>query len=476
MTDSVDTRLAAATLAAWRPRYHVHGERNWINDPNGPIHRDGRYHLFFQANAEAPFWGPPSWGHVSSADLVTWTRHPVALAPQAGGPDADGCWSGCTQIVDGRPVMYYTGVVGHDEDDRVESVCRAFGSDDLLRWERDPANPLLAGPPAGRASGYHRDPFLWRDAGGWHMLLGSGTADGDRHGQVLRYDSDDATRWTYAGVFFEAPREVDGLDLGEHWECPQLVWGEGESVALILSCQVPGAERPLMHSVAFAGALRGGRLEASAAALIDHGDVFYAPAVCVAEGGRTLLWGWMQERLDPERQGALTHAGALSLPREATLRDGVLHIVAAPEIERLRGAPLERDGDAAEGPAFAGRAQMELLARVTGTAGRAGWALASDGLDAATIVVDAARGQLEVTVLDPVLGERTLVAPLPDRAAHDLRVLVDGSLLEVFADRRQALSTRAYPGGAWESARVTVDGALRVEDVRASALSAEAIA
>jgi beta-fructofuranosidase len=243
-----------ATLAAWRPRYHVIGERNWINDPNGPIHHRGVYHLFYQANPECPFWGPPSWAHVTSSDLVHWMRRPVALTPGDDGPDVDGCWSGCAQLIDGRPALYYTGVVGEDEQ-RVESVCRAWGSADLLRWEKDVANPLLGGPPQERVSGYHRDPFLWRDAGGWHMLLGSGTTEGERHGQILRYDSPDATAWEYAGVFFQAPRAIGGLDLGEHWECPQLLL-DGDVAILILSCQAPGAERPLMHAVHFTGALR----------------------------------------------------------------------------------------------------------------------------------------------------------------------------------------------------------------------------
>src|SRR5829696_8845624 len=160
---------------AWRPRFHVTGERNWINDPNGPIRHEGVYHLFYQANLDAPSWGRPVWGHVTSTDLVTWTRRPVALSPEPGAPDADGCWSGCTRIVQGRPAIYYTGVVGED-DGRVESVCRAWGSADLLAWERDTANPLVLGPPPQLCSGYHRDPFLWQDDDGWHMLLGGGTS------------------------------------------------------------------------------------------------------------------------------------------------------------------------------------------------------------------------------------------------------------------------------------------------------------
>jgi beta-fructofuranosidase len=457
MSGAVDAPVDAATDARWRPRYHVCGERNWINDPNGPIHHGGRYHLFFQAHEEAPFWGRPSWGHVSSEDLATWARHPVALRPQPGGPDADGCWSGCARVVDGRPAIYYTGVVGED-DERVESVCRAWGSDDLTRWERDRGNPLVAGPPPGRATGYHRDPFLWRDEVGWHMLLGSGTGDRDRHGQVLRYDSADATRWRYAGVFFERPRFCDALDVGEHWECPQLL-RVGDAAALVVSCQVPDGERPLMHSVCFTGAVRDGRFDGRFDGRLDFGDVFYAPAVLQDEAGRHLLWGWAQERLGPDRQATLSHAGALTLPRELTLDGDRLIARPAPELEALRAAPLA--AGAADGELIA-TPQMELAATVDGISGAGGWALAADDDPElrAAFLVDLDHRRLDVSIADGTGEPRTFHAPLTADAAHPLRVFVDGSLIEVFAgDGGAVVTTRGYlRTGAWSRARLETVG------------------
>ncbi len=103
---------------------------------------------------------------------------------------------------------------------RVESACRASGSDDLRRWDKDPGNPLIAGPPPSLGSGYHRDPFLWQDQQGWQLIVGSGTAGPDRHGKVVRYRSGDARTWQYQGVLFEAPRHLDGLDLGHTGSAP----------------------------------------------------------------------------------------------------------------------------------------------------------------------------------------------------------------------------------------------------------------
>ena len=50
------------------------------------------------------------WGHVSSADLLTWTEEPIALRPRPGTVDAAGCWSGCVVDDGGVPTAVYTGV------------------------------------------------------------------------------------------------------------------------------------------------------------------------------------------------------------------------------------------------------------------------------------------------------------------------------------------------------------------------------
>lgn len=431
------------------PQYHVTGEHNWINDPNGPIHVDGTYHLFFQANPDAPRWGPPHWGHVSSRDLVRWRRHPIALSPSPGGPDADGCWSGCTRVLDGHVHLYYTGVVG-DDDERVESICRASSSD-LVEWTKDPLNPLVAGPAETVGSGYHRDPFLWRDSAGWHLLLGSGTLGDDRHGTAVRYHSPDGVSWTYGGVFFEAPRFIDGLDLGQHWECPQLL-RFGDRWVLLIGCQDPGAVRPLMRVVYFVGVVQGGVFSAEAHGVVDHGDVFYAPAGFADESGRTLIWGWLQERVSAEMQESMDKVGALSLPRVLSLENDELVVSLAPEVAGLRWRLL---GDARESGAV-GRAcrQLEVLFEVTGQ-GLVRVGLDPDGSD--ELCVDACGGLVRISGVCGPFEVPSGGGPL------EIRVFLDGSAVEVFIAERFAVSTRVYPAAA-ELGEITVnrrDGEIR---------------
>ena len=83
-----------------RPVFHLMTAANWINDPNGPVFYNGYWHMFFQHNPFIADFGPMSWGHARSPDLVQWEHCPVALAPSPGGTDGAGCWSGSVVIHD----------------------------------------------------------------------------------------------------------------------------------------------------------------------------------------------------------------------------------------------------------------------------------------------------------------------------------------------------------------------------------------
>ena len=74
------------------------------------MHWRGTHHVFHQADPASLWFGIMTWGHLSSPDLVRWTRHEPALVPSQP-PDRDGCWTGCIVDVDGTATAIYTGVV-----------------------------------------------------------------------------------------------------------------------------------------------------------------------------------------------------------------------------------------------------------------------------------------------------------------------------------------------------------------------------
>ena len=49
------------TKNKYKPVVHFTPPANWMNDPNGMVYVNGRYHLFYQYYPAAPNWGPMHW-------------------------------------------------------------------------------------------------------------------------------------------------------------------------------------------------------------------------------------------------------------------------------------------------------------------------------------------------------------------------------------------------------------------------------
>ena len=433
-----------------RPTYHLTGPANWCNDPNGVIQYEGQYHVFYQYNPAGPFHGTIHWGHAVSDDLVHWEDRPIALSPSPDGPDRDGCWSGCTVIDDGTPTIFYTG--GRD---RRQLPCRAVATDETLdSWEKDPANPVIESPPAelDLLSSDHweaefRDHCIWQTGDNWYHLIGSGIADVG--GTVLLYESSDLREWRFRGPILTG----DWEGAGHIWECPELL---------------DLGEKQLLHVsnyddvLYFLGRLGDEGFERDGAGthagLLDHGD-FYAPQSLRTDDGRLLTWGWVIEARPPERQWDAGWSGALSLPRELSLSDsGELRQRPARELRDLRTdhvdlsegslddeyRSLDTSGTAVEIEAeitLEGDATFELVVRESPD-GEEHTSIRYTGEE---VIVDR-----EHASLDPGVASDALRMPVGSGNENggtslDLRVFVDGSVIEVFANEHSCLTSRVYP-------------------------------
>lgn len=105
--EAVNEKRRESARDPHRPQYHFLPPSGWMNDPNGLIQWDGRYHLFYQFNPHRAQWGSPHWGHAASDDLVRWQDYPPALTPDMPPVDDGGCWSGSAVNDHGTPTLIY---------------------------------------------------------------------------------------------------------------------------------------------------------------------------------------------------------------------------------------------------------------------------------------------------------------------------------------------------------------------------------
>ncbi|MBQ7982772.1 MAG: glycoside hydrolase family 32 protein [Clostridia bacterium] len=101
----------------YRPQYHFAAmDRINISDPNGAFYADGRYHLMYLYVTKRDERGDHCcWGHVSSSDLVHWRHHKDAIGPIDGD---NGCYSGGAYLDDDGTAYItfwkFPSVNGHD--------------------------------------------------------------------------------------------------------------------------------------------------------------------------------------------------------------------------------------------------------------------------------------------------------------------------------------------------------------------------
>lgn len=420
------------------PTLHVRPAAGWVNDPNGPFRWNGRYHLFYQHNPAAPVHASIAWGHASSTDLAHWHTEPIALTPTPGHLDAGGCWSGCVVDHDGTPTAVYTAIGAGVLD---PSIALATAQDDELRtWRKHPVP--AARPPEGLGLVGYRDPFVFTVQGRRYALVGAGLTGGAA-ATVLLYACDDLHRWSYLGPLLSTDDPVAAACApADVWECPQLV-RLADRWVLIVSLwtnEVLGRVAYLVGDLDTTGAAP--RFTPTHGGLVDAGRDFYAPAV-LATPERVLLWGWTWEDRTETDVAASGWAGALTLPRDLTL-DPAGHLVStpAPELHALRGTAtrhvLTAEGlDLPPGPLDI-EVRLPLPATLT---------LAVDH-NTLNVAIDPATGNVELH--RPVTTLERADRPATARIAAgtdvlDLRLLIDGSVIELFVPDGPAFTERLYP-------------------------------
>ena len=191
----------------YRPAFHYTPRSNWMNDPNGLVYYNGKYHLFYQCNPSGIEPGNTSWGHAISTDLVNWQEQPVAIPVQNGVMAYSGSvvvdWNNTSGFgINGNPplIAIYTGKT-NVEDQRI-----AYSNDEGLTWTNYDQNPVLE-----MNNNQFRDPkVIWhKESQKWIMVVSVPAYQGLRF-----YSSTNLKNWSLL-TGFGSVGNVTGF-----WECP----------------------------------------------------------------------------------------------------------------------------------------------------------------------------------------------------------------------------------------------------------------
>jgi beta-fructofuranosidase len=453
-----------------RPGYHfVMSEDMAVpGDPNGAFYHNGRYHLMYlYARRGSGF----CWGHLSSTDLIHWRNHPDALAPD----DVldPGIFSGGGFVDDdGSAYLSYWklgsphGIGMARSSDRTFDVWTKYGDPVVTSTEFGITEGV---GPDGRPFHYgSADPSnVWKKDGRYYLLTGNllvlnkyGRADGapvEEQGDRLDlFVSEDLQTWKYLHVFYQ--RRAEWTDRGEDNMCPSF---------LPLPASPDGGPASGKHLLLFIAHNRGcqyyvgeyrddhffpdnhGRMS-----WVDNG--YFAPEALVDGKGRQIMWSWLIDRRAGDEQDGWT--GVYGLPRTLWVGDdGTLRLRPVPELESLRLNPLRWENvvlaDAATQAldgVVGGSCELQIDIE-PGTAARCGVKVRAtpDGKEETLLYYDAAAKELVVDTTRSGVAGRLVVerAPFALRPgeALSLRVFVDKSVVEVYANDRQAIGRQVFP-------------------------------
>ena len=295
-----------------------------------PFWHEGRFHLFWLLDREHHGWlgglGGHQWAHSSTADLIHWEHHPLAVAlGEPGEVDSGSICTGSVFEHGGVFYAFYAGRVRNADGSVTQHLCLAT-SRDCIHFTKRPDNPIL-NPPPGYSPRHFRDPSVFRDNGGlFHMLITSELTDGlvhGRRGALAHFVSRDLKEWQTQEPFL-----VPGLN--EAPECPDYFrWGEWYYLTFL----VGGRARYRMSREPFGPWLR---------PPVDTFDGSCASAIKTAAFGasRRLAVGFALWRKDGSDSGSLQWGGNAVFRELVQAPDGTLWSRFPEEMVPATGEPV----------------------------------------------------------------------------------------------------------------------------------------
>lgn len=397
-------------------------------DPNGAVYWKGRYHLFYIFQDDRGH----NWGHVSSTDLFHWRHHPTGLTA--------GMFSGnCFINKDGCPTMCYHQV------GQGNALAVAL-DDDLNQWKKLDSNPITPKTsPGDPFDGKYRswDPYGWLENDTYYAIFG-GTRPAIAKSKTL------AGPWQYVGDLMA--NSVDGVSISEDVSCADLFKLGNKRMLLCISHRL-GCRYYL-------GDWKNEQFHPTFHEKMSWADnSFFAPESLLDGQGRRIMWAWIFDLPQFGTRMDYGWSGTMSLPRVLSLGpDGTLRMNPPKEVEALRynaktagnltvkadselrlesieGNSIELNIDANVGQA------RQFGVKICCSPANEEQTLVYYDAETKKLVVDTTKSSVNEIAKTVEAGPFSLVADEP----LSLRLFVDKSVVEVFANGRQAVMRRIYP-------------------------------
>ncbi len=411
-------------------------------DPNAALFHKGRYHLHYIYRNATGF----VFAHVSSPDMVHWKWHPTVLAPPTTG---HGMFSGTGFFTrDGRPAIVYHG------EGSGRNWIQYAQDDDLDQWSepqvmlpRDKDGRLMENVP-------YFDPDIWRMGDTFYGLNGISSSSPP---QIMK--SDNLKDWTFIGELLHPDFDEKklGVKRSEDISCPNMFRLGDKWVLLCISHRL-GCRY-------FIGDFKDDQyLPEHHALLGGNSNRYFAPESLLTPDGRRVNWTWFF--------GGETR-GVQSLPTELELpADGILRLRPIRELEslrygeqRLENVTVKKDTPMILEKIRGEHLELEVVVHNPAAAGFGIDVLCDErGKPGLRINVNREKNLLEV-------GDEKAPFEQKKGEALTLRIFVDTTLVEVFANERQVvMNDRRRAAGARINDRVAVFSLgqdLRIEKITA---------
>jgi len=454
-------------------------------DPNGAFYYNGQYHLMYLYNREGRGF---SWGHISSSDLLHWRHHPDAIGP---GNGDEGCFSGGAFVdKNGKAVLSYWQLWGARGIGLAENNDKSFD-----KWTKSSSNPVIKSTDWGITVAKDKnnrdviygsaDPSnIWFKDGQYYMLTGNllvlrkygshgtGLPANDPHGPGLPADSvsfqgdhlylfasKDLKQWEYLHEFYKSDRRW--TDKTEDNMCPSF---------LPLPSGPDGGTMSDKYLLLFISHNKGcqyyiGSYRNDMFYPDNHGrmtwndNAYFAPEALVDGKGRQIMWSWVFDDRPDSIKNYYGWTGSFGLPRSLWLgEDGTLRMRPVKELENLRqNEKVKRNFTVKAGSDSGlddfGSELLELeITMLPGNSKKCGVMVccSKDGREKTILYYDALKKKLMCDATGSSIGfGRKIVEGGPFELKPDeplvLHVFVDRSIVEVFANDRQAVTRNIYP-------------------------------